>query len=57
MNTVSLHATNTNAKRPKFAFHYFKKLDFTEIYMASRKDRKNKLKTLKIFRETKTVAP
>ena len=52
INNVNQQMTNTNADRPKLTCHHF-----TEISVDSCKTCENKLKTIKIIPETKTVSP
>ena len=57
INTVSHNNANANADRPKPTCHHCKSQDITEISVVCGKNSENKLKVLKILRETKTVTP
>ena len=54
--TLSHSTANTKSDRLKPTCHFFKKLGHKEVSVCCRKDKNNRLKTLKIFMETKTVA-
>ena len=56
LNTVSQHATNSNAQRPKPTCHHCTKPGHYRNPRRIKKGKKNCLKILKIFPETKTVA-
>ena len=58
INAVSQHATKMNADRPKTTYHYCKKTKTLQKSVSPvEKVERNKLTTLKIILETKTVAP
>ena len=56
-NIVSQHSINTNVDKPKQLCHHCKRPRHYWNYCRLLKRQKNSLKVLKLFLETKTVAP